>query len=417
MNRSKQESLAFLEFYGLLRQLGRSPQSAYTTALSAYASFANAADAAAALAATPSSAESGMRSAAAIAGAIPMVGGLLSTLIGGYAEILRQVREATADVCSSDCGWPRSEERNRWVGLSTNNLNPQWFSIHDGLVVSGPVPGGPDGLGRVVGVLSWVKTATWRNGWALESPFYAPRVPGGNSSEPWRDSSDTWFKRAWRVREIAVWYKDFWGCESVMCNGAILGAMWNLTYGREGGVVVPGSGANHRRDAVLDEMRRRGSRWYSSLYWLHRDIYELAADRPINDLQAVVEEVRRSQPKVGDFFREFLTVRNNPGSYSARDVPFPWWPATRKLDQGSAMALLSALASSARISGIAAAGTMRVSVQLAPFETCRRAGGTYTDGRCVMPGEGPSPVSRGTGVVVGGVALVGLAAVAYLLLK
>jgi hypothetical protein len=279
-----------------------------------------------------------------LVGAVPVVGGLLKTgyaVIGKFAGWMGTLLGGSCE--TKKCCWPRSYSRRNIVGLnpapmgcygSADRLFPIPFAFHDGLVVDGPGEiGTADLLGRLRGASPWFHLgSSHADGWLRKNPFYGlPNLPKGDYDHPWRSPRDTYYNRAWRTRSILMWAKDKMPCTHLLCMFKILNGTLNAPQD-----VFPGgwwSGVqkfdNGKKSAqhnpATDLTRRKGSRWYASLYYFHADLWKMCQLLPV---EKVVTEARAvGLHKFADHY-EKLMAGHDPGP---KYKQMPGWYALKQV--------------------------------------------------------------------------------------
>jgi hypothetical protein len=255
----------------------------------------------------------------AIVGAVvAVVGGIIS----GLTELF------TVECDEWDCPPPISFHRRGIVGINIggvyegfnlldNNRRCMYFHrrctlyqyFHDGQMVDGISKDAlnPNAYGRVVGcngsrVGKYSKPM--RDYWMRHSSN-PQGVPKGNLGSPWDDPPTTRAHRGWQVSWVLYWLRDNFQCRILSCMEEIL----KNTH----------KGQHDASD--FDAQRRRGGRWYASIVWMMKDVWEIG--------QAVgsekFEQVLRAQgeARAAD---EVKRIRTEHPVYQAEDLPFPFWP-------------------------------------------------------------------------------------------
>jgi hypothetical protein len=153
---------------------------------------------------------------------------------------------------------------------------------------------------------------------------------GGGSNEPWKNAEDSYYYRAWKVRSILKWitgvsdgYYKGDRSENILCRTMeCMEETLEETSSADG-------------DSSFNQKRRRGSRWYASLVWMQRDIWEMG--------QFMVSNERTPEEgwtKFGNILqqagchRKTLDVINDMAFgkvYTPEELPFPWTPLFERI--------------------------------------------------------------------------------------
>lgn len=216
--------------------------------------------------------------------------------------------------------------------------------MHDGLVMRGQnwdhVEGAPSESGEVRGANALVTSGGskncheyWRN---RDDSKPLDKNGGdleiGNKEEPWKGSENSYYYRAWKVRSILKWItgptdgfrKGGERDENILCR--------SLECMEE--VLEETSSASG--DSRFNQRRRRGSRWYASIVWMQRDIWEMG--------QFLVSSARTPEEgwtKFGQLLQNagcgektLDTVREMAAGkvYSPEELPFPWTPLFARIN-------------------------------------------------------------------------------------
>lgn len=224
-------------------------------------------------------------------------------------------REWTVDA-SGACSWGSPKGKCSFVRY-----------MHDGLVIQGlnlsEFQNAPQFLGVVRGANASTlggnagATEWWKNNTESQPQ---PLIPDGNKDKPWESDQNTYYYRAWRVRRVLQWMQDAILCRTMKC-------MQDVMLDTPG---IPG-------DSEFNQKRRRGSRWYSSIYWMMKDVWEagnLVARN--NGAQKFSTIIASGSSTAAQRLNEWTSGK----SYSPEQQPFPWWPV---LSEMNFMALRQAL--------------------------------------------------------------------------
>jgi len=378
MNAGNARSLTWLEYYGILRAQGKSPRAAAVFCEQPSEEAAERFTQLSEIASLMQQSRSAVRDVAFttqanIISAVPVVGNFAARVLGWMRDLVSAIEKVQRQACEDDCPGINSWARRNIIGINPGPggmevMGTLIWSLHDGLVVDG-LGGGADALGRYVGVITRVGPAdsgrtTSEGVWSTDSRYASlldPRVaregryanwppagiPEGNYAHPEAAPGNNFWYRAWRVQQILNWMENKMSCRDAWCfreqlrtfSMAIKGAL------KEEGV------AAEQADRVADQAtRRKGSRWYASMWQLHKDVWDLAAGRPeVADVaQALGETTFASE------YRAAIAGK----TYPERDLRmWPWWPITKKLSWDGARALLLEIAP---VPQLTAAGAARL---------------------------------------------------------
>jgi hypothetical protein len=150
------------------------------------------------------------------------------------------------------------------------------------------------------------------------------------SQEPWKNAENSYYYRGWKVRSILEWitgptdgFHKGDRSENILCR--------TMECMEE--VIENTSSANG--DSGFNQKRRRGSRWYSSIVWMQRDIWEMA--------QNLIENARtpaEGWTKFGQILQEagchsktLDVIRDMAAgkTYTPEELPFPWTPLFERI--------------------------------------------------------------------------------------
>jgi hypothetical protein len=376
-----------------------------------------------------------------LVGAVPVVGGILKTgyaAIGAFSGWMGTLLGGSCE--TKKCCWPRSYSRRNLIGLnpapmgcygSSDRLFPVPFAMHDGLVRDGAGEiGTPDMFGRLRGAGPlFHKGSTYPDVWLRKNPFYAPLgIPKGDYDRPWRSSSDDYYNRAWKVRAILMWAQNRMPCTHLICMFKILNGTLNapeeiFPNGWWSGVQKFDDGKKEaQHNPATDMVRRKGSRWYASLYYFHRDLWDmcnaLPADKVVTEARSVgLHKFADAYEKMAGGYVPDTKHQQLPGWYALREVN---WSSglilfAKVLELQPAPPMLSPAFASARMRNLL--------YSLRPVNTpVTFAEGPLRFARALRTTERTEAVAernRNTAITVGlaGVAVVAVGAAAYYFLK
>jgi len=147
----------------------------------------------------------------------------------------------------------------------------------------------------------------------------------GDKEKPWEGSENSYYYRAWKVRSILEWitgetdgYKKGERGENILCRTMECMEEVLEETSKSGG------------DSKFNQKRRRGSRWYSSIVWMQRDIWEMgqflvsSGRTPIEGWEKFGNILKDGGcgKRTLDTIREMATGKE----YSPEELPFPWTP-------------------------------------------------------------------------------------------
>jgi hypothetical protein len=380
-------TLPWLEYYGIMRMWGKPPGEVVDfcdqTPEQAAAQFEVVAGVAGAL-----YEQAGAQRAiplaiqTAVLSAIPVVGAVLGRAHGMLMGFVQFMQDSMGEACQDDCRWdrPKKYESRNIIGISP----PPWpytgpsgtfiWALHDGLVVDGPASGrnDPDRFGRWVGVVTRISEDS-RIGpkdkggllghsgspdiYSLVYPGSDPRrvhdpgpgglynwppaLPYGSYSNPSADRGDNFWYRAWRVQSILYWMSTAFACRDLRCMSAQL----RLTRRGIQESLKDRMYEAERKLVAGKEGRRKGSRWYASIYQMHKDTWDLANSIDIPTLRQMAAEVdSETETDTARKFVAELEAAKGGKTYKQKDLPWPWWPVTKKLDWYDMRKLLARMA-------------------------------------------------------------------------
>lgn len=194
--------------------------------------------------------------------------------------------------------------------------------VHDGMMVNGINFGEVDEedeaslvkTGRVRGVNAHASggnagcTEFWRNHPdAMPLDEDGKQLPKGTTALELENDTNSYYYRAWRVRHLLLWMQDRMLCRTMECMEEVL---LNTTS-------VHG-------DSKFNQVRRRGSRWYSSIVWMMKDIWEYSEKIEKTNpgrLAIIAKTVGASDNVIA-----ILDTMKRGKEYDPKEVPWVWWP-------------------------------------------------------------------------------------------
>jgi len=335
------ERATWLDFYSLYRLAGFTPYGAVENLVKG-GDFIQGSQQELAAAATMSTAEgraiadnvaNGMIAASPLVAAIPVAGTIIGAVLAGVGALMKGVLALFTFECDEHgCLSPESYYR-RAIGGS----NPPYGAVnrtkdghcyfmgykcalirylHDGMVKDGidiSNPESPDSQGRILGVSgifggsSAGANEVWR-----KNPQAAPSgIAAGNKREPWKSSPSSWYGRSWRVNKILLWLQDTADCRTLKC----LHEMITNTQGAMG-------------ESAFAQQRRRGSRWYASIYMMQQDLWAIGKKVGKERFAQLLRNAGMTSTASRVLKYDEQWLRKAP----TKDKPFPWWAALRKLE-------------------------------------------------------------------------------------
>ena len=325
----KLSAINWLQYYGISRMLGSSPAEAAGICNMVPEDSAVAFDA---VLASSQQMES-MRGAGAqaavgvignVVGAVPVIGAVGSILVQAVGWLVKLVAKSQVWGCEKSC--KRYDPRNLIplcpppIGKWQGSMNYLIWTMHDGLIHDGL--GAPDSelaLGRYIGVYARhephcdkgarrtayerdeeirklkdkAEMRTVHGTASLKTCFYrgAADIPKGNHSAPWKEKGNNWYWRAWQVRCLMRWLEWKMPCSILMCIGDTMRQMYKGTL-----YALAGSSKYDKTKLCKNVVPARrfaqqiGSRWYASVYYMHKDIWDMAQQLPVEEVERVANE-------------------------------------------------------------------------------------------------------------------------------
>jgi len=293
-----------------------------------------------------------------LAGAIPVIGGLMSIVIRGAGWVARLAIRSQQWGCSKSC--KRYDARNL-INLCPPPLTQYQKgmdhivrALNDGLVVDGlGTPNSPDDLGRSVGVVGYREPncdagarqkATTINeeyrkasnpAWTSAYRF-APTIAKGDRAVPYRSQGNNWYWRAYCVGQLERWLERKMPCNILMCVGD---TMRNLYEGTRSGIDSALNPPSPVRREAWDFGRRVGSRWYASIYYMHKDIWDFSQQLPVDEVVRLATE--NGCLDFARFYRARVSAVWTQEQLAKE--PFPGFSATSTLSWGGAQKMIPAL--------------------------------------------------------------------------
>jgi hypothetical protein len=253
---------------------------------------------------------------------VALAGGII-TALGGVARGL--VELFTIECDKFDCAWPKT-----YVSRSIVGVNPPghvraddsgkcyygrrhctlYMYMHDGMNIEGISKNvaSPDSLGRVRGVNGIRRGKNdnnINNYWKVKVNSTPRNLPTGNKNNPW-ETPDSWWGRAWRVGKVLDWVEDRLPCRFLKCMEQALIGTPRLPD-----------------DSIFNQKRRRGSRFYSSIVTMQKDVWEGGQHIGSRRFEQILRDVGASSSA-----RMVKKIREGK-VFDASEVPFPWWPVLK----------------------------------------------------------------------------------------
>ncbi len=345
MDKAKQTTLQFLEYYGLLRLQRRSPVQALQPvfepeeqALATFSALAQLGNLKNQM--TQAQVAGSMEAVGSILGMVPVIGTVAQMLVGGMGYIIGKILAGRAITCTKGCRSPSDYDRRTLVGINPPPYNRYYeyetlmpTYIHDGLVVSGTgARGTADQGGRSIGVQSRFKSGrlpglpctmgtlgckdwkastsgpNWtmdsegglpgryagekhRYNWWMRKAWFSPEIAEGNFSEPWKDKGNNYYYRAWRVQKMLGWLRDKTTCGHLVCMSSQLMDTKRALFDIAVKMRADGAPPLTYEEARHNPMREKGSRWFASMYFLHKDLWDslnrMPKDQAVEQIMSV----------------------------------------------------------------------------------------------------------------------------------
>jgi len=189
--------------------------------------------------------------------------------------------------------------------------------LHDGMMVDGINIGQMEDskvkTGRVRGVNALASGANagcteyWRkHEKAKPLDEHGDELPAGNPAvkKVYKNKPGTYYRRSWRVRELLAWMQTKMLCRTMECMEEVLLS----TTGIEG-------------DSEFNQTRRRGSRWYSSIVWMMKDVWENGQKLGYERLATIAIKAGANKEAL-DVLREMKAKKK----FDENELPWIWWP-------------------------------------------------------------------------------------------
>jgi len=236
-------------------------------------------------------------------------------LVGAYLPDAREVTAGGDCSCSYTRG-PRGMHKCTFVRY-----------MHDGLVMRGEdwgqVAARPSDSGEVRGVNAGIRKGGTKNctrHWYNKENAVPLRPDGrpikaGSEKNPWENPEDTYYFRAWRVYKVLRWMQgrdDTYSnilCRTMECMEEVL-----QNTSSAGG------------DSSFNQKRRRGSRWYASIVWMMRDIWEAGQKLGWKKFGEVLDQAGCGK-RTAQNFQDMASGKK----YDPKELPFPWWPLFKSI--------------------------------------------------------------------------------------
>jgi hypothetical protein len=166
-------------------------------------------------------------------------------------------------------------------------------------------------------------------------------VPKGNAAAPWLDKGNNWYWRAWQTRCLLRWLEGKMPCSTLMCVGDTMRQIFNGMKSS-----LAGESADHERRSscavrvpALRFAKEVGSRWYASIYFMHKDIWGLAQQLPVDEVVRIAME--NGCTPFAAAYRARVSTSWTPEQLVKE--PFPGFSATSTLSWECAQKMIPAL--------------------------------------------------------------------------
>jgi hypothetical protein len=366
------QTMTWLEFYGLCREAGLNAfrtQEFMDSGGDAVNARLNEMDAAAGAddaknVRIAEAAGEGIMVAGAALAVIPVVGEILAIVVAACGAIIKFFAKYFVIECDKyHCGGfdrktklQRDEYKEHQQTLVGVHLPSTWDSykfqaksdcscdyeynhcsfiryVHDGLVVEGIEyatlgEGSKTRVGRVRGANGLASGRNkgcvehWRTkAEAMPLDSNGKPIAKGEQSDPakaYLSSQNTYYRRGWVVRQVLWWMQENILCRTMNCMEQVL-----LNTSRTDD------------DSEFNQKRRRGSRWYASIVWMMRDVWQYAQQVGWDKVKQILTEVGVS----ADAMAAFNKMKGG-GGFPVEELPFEWWPLTSKLTFNQLRAIL-----------------------------------------------------------------------------
>jgi hypothetical protein len=196
--------------------------------------------------------------------------------------------------------------------------------MHDGLIVDGIEygvlsQGGKTRIGRIRGANAIAGggnagcTGYWRNK-ADSKPLDAAGKDLAQGqyttvNDAYKSDKNSYYYRAWKVNRILDWMQEHVLCRSMKCMQDVL---------------------LHTSESADEnahfQKRRRGSRWYASIVWMMKDLWEYGQKIGWDKVEQFMRDEQVS-PEALDTLKKM----RRGDTFDQKDTPWEWWPLTSKL--------------------------------------------------------------------------------------
>ena len=196
--------------------------------------------------------------------------------------------------------------------------------MHDGLIIDGIErsvlgQGGKNQIGRVRGANAIAGggnagcTGYWRNK-ADSKPLDAAGKDLAQGqyttvNDAYKSDKNSYYYRAWKVNRILDWMQEHMLCRSMKCMQDV------MLHTSD----VPEEVAHFQK-------RRRGSRWYASIVWMMKDLWEYGQKIGWDKIEQFMRDAQVS-PEALDALKKM----KRGDRFEQKDTPWEWWPLTSKL--------------------------------------------------------------------------------------
>jgi hypothetical protein len=325
----KLRAINWLQYYGISRMLGSAPAEAAGICNMVPEDSAVAFDAVLESSKQMESirdvgAQAAISTIGSVVGAVPVIGTIGSILVQGVGWVVKLVAKSQAWGCNKGC--KTYDPRNLItlcpppIGKWQSDMDYLTWTMHDGLVADGlGAPDSAQALGRHIGVYArhephcdkgarekaYEKDEEIRRRKNIEgmvrvkgtatlqvcSYAGAADIPKGNASAPWKDKGNNWYWRAWQVRCLMRWLEWKMPCNVLMCVGDTMRQLYKGTlYALAGGTKYDKTKLCKNRGPALKFAKETGSRWYASIFYMHKDIWNLAQQLSVEEVERVANE-------------------------------------------------------------------------------------------------------------------------------
>ena len=196
--------------------------------------------------------------------------------------------------------------------------------MHDGLIVDGIdygalKQGSKTKVGRVRGANAIAGggnagcTGYWRNK-ADSKPLDANGKDLAQGqyttvNDAYKSDKNSYYYRAWKVNRILDWMQEHMLCRSMKCMQDVMLHTPDVS-----------------EENAHSQKRRRGSRWYASIVWMMKDLWEYGEKIGWDKTEQLMRNAGVSQEAL-----DALRKMKRGDTFDQKDTPWVWWPLTSKL--------------------------------------------------------------------------------------